>query len=170
VSEKVELSEKLAAVDENVRELWDAMDAEQQKSLKNEFFILNRYISNVGTPRESWQKGKKNPTQEEKEHYVIKVNEHFNKHWNLLQKHPKLLWILLCMCSYDGQTRYFHEWVGHKKKTGSNSKKTKFLAELYPSKKMDEIEMLSELTTDKEMKEIARKHGMDEATIAKKLK
>ena len=38
MSEKVELKEKISAVDENVRELWDAMDAEQQKSLKSEFF------------------------------------------------------------------------------------------------------------------------------------
>ena len=42
MSEKVELKEKILAVDQNVRELWDAMDAEQQKSLKSEFFILNR--------------------------------------------------------------------------------------------------------------------------------
>ena len=36
MSEKVELKEKLAAVDQNVKELWDAMDAEQQKALKGE--------------------------------------------------------------------------------------------------------------------------------------
>ena len=73
MSEKVELKEKLTAVDQNVRELWDAMDAEQQKSLKQEFFILNRYISNV--------QGQKRDIQE---HFVLTVNEYFNKHWNLL--------------------------------------------------------------------------------------
>ena len=159
MSEKVELKEKIQAVDENVRELWDAMDADQQKSLKQEFFILNRYISSA--------KGEKREVQE---HYVLAVNEYFNKNWNDLQKHPKLLWLLLCMCSYNGQKKVFHEWVGFKKKTGSNSKKVKFLAEIYPSKKMDEIELLSSLVTDKEIKELAKKHGMDDATIAKKLK
>jgi hypothetical protein len=159
MSEKIELKEKIQAVDENVRELWDAMDADQQKSLKQEFFILNRYISSA--------KGEKREVQE---HYVLAVNEYFNKHWNELQKHPKLLWLLLCMCSYNGQKKVFHEWIGAKKKTGSNSKKTKFLAEIYPNKKMDEIELLSAMVTDKEIKELARKHGMDEATIAKKLK
>ena len=64
----------------------------------------------------------------------------------------------------------FHEWIGAKKKTGSNSKKVKFLAEIYPSKKIDEIELLSSLVTDKEVKELAKKYGMDDATIAKKLK
>ena len=46
----------------------------------------------------------------------------------------------------------------------------RFLEEIYPSRKIDELEMLAELTTDKEIKELARKYGMDEATIAKKLK
>lgn len=169
MSDKVELGEKLQAVDENVTELWDALDADQQKALKQEFYILNRYVSSVGVPYKPFHKGKKNPTQEEKENYVIKVNEYFNKHWNLLQKHPKLMWHLLCMCNYDGSTQYFHEWIGFKKKTGSN-KKIKFLSEIYPETKMDEIELMAELATDKDLKELARKHGFDEATIAKKLK
>jgi hypothetical protein len=159
VSEKIELKEKLAAVDQNVRELWDAMDAEQQKALKNEFFILNRYVSSGGTSDREIQ-----------EHFVLTVNEYFNKNWNLLQKHPKLMWMLLCMCSYNGERIFWHEWIGYKKKTGSNSKKIKFLEELYPNKKRDEVEMLSQLMTDKEIKDLARKYGMDEATIAKKLK
>ena len=159
MSEKIELKEKLAAVDQNVRELWDAMDAEQQKALKNEFFILNRYVSSGGTTDREIQ-----------EHFVLTVNEYFNKNWNLLQKHPKLMWMLLCMCSYNGERVFWHEWIGYKKKTGSNSKKIKFLEELYPNKKRDEIEMLGQLMTDKEIKDLARKYGMDEATIAKKLK
>lgn len=159
MSEKVELKEKIAAVDENIRELWDAMDATNQKALKSEMFILNRYISNARSAKPEIQ-----------QHFVLTVNEYFNKHWNTLQKHPKLLWLLLCMCSYDGQTRFFHEWIGHKKKTGSDSKKVKFLAEIYPSKKMDEIELLASMVTDKEIKDLAKKYGMEDSVIAKKLK
>lgn len=159
MSDKVELKEKLAAVDLNARTLWDDMNADQQKALKNEYFILNRYISNVQGQNRDIQ-----------EHFVLTVNEYFNKNWNLLQKHPKLMWLLLCMCSYNGEKVFFHQWLGNKKKDSSNNKKTKFLAEIYPSKKMDEIELLSQLVTDKDIKELARKHGMDEATIAKKLK
>jgi len=159
MSEKIELKEKLQAVDQNVRELWDAMDADQQKSLKQEFFILNRYISNA-----------RSNNLEVQQHFVLTVNEYFNKNWNELQKHPKLLWLLLCMCSYDGKTQFFHEWLGHKKKTGAGGKKVKFLQELYPNKKIDEIELMAQLATDKDVKELARKYGMDEASIAKKLK
>jgi hypothetical protein len=160
MSEKIELKEKIVAVDQNIRELWDAMDDDQRKSLKSEFFILNRYISSAA--------GQKREIQE---HFVLTVNEYFNKHWNTLQqRHPKLLWLLLCMCSYNGEKTFFHEWIGHKKKSGLNNKKVRFLEEIYPTKKMDEIELLSQITTDKELKELARAYGMDEATIAKKLK
>ena len=158
MTEKVELKEKIQAVDQNVKELWDAMNPEQQKALKAEFFILNRYISNAQTPKREIQ-----------EHFVLTVNEYFNKHWNTLQKHPKLMWMLLCMCNYNQQT-FFHQWIGNKKKTGTGGKKLKFLQEVYPNKKMDELELLAELVTDKDVKDLARKHGLDEATIAKKLK
>jgi hypothetical protein len=158
MSEKIELKEKILAVDTNVRELWDAMDEVQQKSLKQEYFILNRYISNVKTSNTQTQ-----------EHFVLTVNEYFNKGWNLLQKHPKLLWLLLCMCSYDNKTSFYHEWIGNKKRT-TNNKKLKFLLEIYPNKKEDEVELMTMLVTDKEIKELARQYGMDESAITKKLK
>ena len=158
MSDKIELKEKIAFVDLNVRAAWDEMTPEQQKSLKSEYFILNRYISNV-----------KGQSRELQEHFVLTVNEYFNKHWNDLQKHPKLLWLLLCMCSYNGEKTFYHEWLGNKKKAGGG-KKIKFLEEIYPNRKRDELELLAQLSTDKDLKELARKHGMDEATIAKKLK
>ena len=159
MSDKIELKEKLAFVDMNLRAAWDEMTPEQQKSLKSEYFILNRYISNV-----------QGQSREIQEHFVLTVNEYFNKNWNELQKHPKLLWLLLCMCSYNGEKVFFHQWLGNKKKTGSGGKKLKFLAEIYPNKKMDELELMAELATDKDIKNLGRKHGMDEATLAKKLK
>lgn len=160
MSEKIELKEKISAVDTNVRELWDAMDETQQKVLAQEFYILNRYISNV-----------KHSSRDIQEHYVIAVNELYNKHWFTLQKHPKLLWLSLCMCSYDKKTTFYHEWISKQPKSSikGSSKKLNFLAELYPTKKMDELNLLAELTTDKQIKELAIEHGYDAAAI-KKLK
>jgi len=152
--EKVELKEKLQAVDQNIRELWDAMDEQNQKSLRSEFYILNRYISNV-----------KNRPRAVQEHFVLTVNEYFNKNWNDIQQHPKLLWLLLCMCSYDGNETFFHEWIG--KKTITN-KKEKFFHEIYPSRKTDEIKLLAAITSDKEIKDLAKQYGMSDADIKKR--
>lgn len=155
MSEKIELKEKLAAVDLGARSMWDEMTADQQKSLKSEFFILNRYVSSA-----------KGQSREMQEHFVLTVNEYFNKHWNLLQKHPKLLWQLLCMCSHESKKIVFHEWIGFKKKKG-DTKKVKVLLDIYPNRKQDELEMLAELMTKKEFQELADQHGYTEKEIAK---
>jgi hypothetical protein len=156
MSEKLELKEKLAAIDLNSKSLWDDVDDDQRKIIKNEFFILNRYISNAKTSN-----------REIKEHFVLAVNEYYNKHWNELQKHPKLLWQLLCMCSHESKQIFFHEWIGFKKKDAATNKMTKFLSEVYPNKKNDEIELLAKLTTKQEAKELARDFGYEESEIAK---
>jgi hypothetical protein len=155
MSEKIELKDKLAAVDLGAKTLWDDITDDQRKSLKSEMFILNRYISNV-----------KGQSREMQEHFVLTVNEFFNKHWNILQKHPKLQWQLLCMCSHESRKIFFHEWIGFKRKK-ADTKRLKFLLELYPSKKQDELELLSELMTLKEIKELARQHGYEDKEIEK---
>jgi len=155
MSDKVELKEKLAAVDMNCKDLWDELDDANKKALKQEFYILNRYISNANSNKRDVQ-----------EHFVLTVNEYFNKHWNTLQKHPKLMWQLLCMCSHESRQVFFHQWIGFKKKEGSN-KIEKFLMEIYPSKKADELELLAKITTVKEAKELAKSYGYDDKTIAK---
>lgn len=154
MSQKIELKEKLAAVDMNGKSLWDEMDADQQKALKSELFILNRYISNAQGSREV------------QEHFVLTVNEYFNKHWNTLQKHPKLLWQLLCMCGHESQKIFFHQWIGFKKKQGNN-KIGKFLLEIYPNRKQDEIDMLAVMMTTAEAKKLAQAHGYEDKQIAK---
>lgn len=159
MSDKVELKEKIQAVDLGLYELWDELDETNQKALKGELYILNRYISNV--------KGQKRNIQE---HFVYSVNECFNKHWFDLQQHPKLLWMLLCMCSYDREQIFFHQWIGFKKKDNTDNKKVAFLAELYPSMKFKEVEMLASITTDKEITALAKEYGLDDKEIKKKFK
>lgn len=153
MSDKIELKEKILAVDLGAKNLWDDMNDEQRKVLKNELWILNRYISNV-----------KSSNREHQEHFVITVNEYYNKHWFSLQKHPKLLWMLLCMCNWgDGKT-FYHEWIALGKKN-NNNKKIKLLEEVYPNLKEDEINVLTEIMTDDELKDLARELGWDEKDI-----
>jgi hypothetical protein len=159
MSDKVELKEKIQAVDMNIRELWDELDEVNQKALKGELFILNRYISNV--------KGQSSETQQ---HFVISVNEYYNKNWFQLQQHPKLLWMLLCMCSFDGKKTFYHEWIGNKKREGNDNKKVQFLAELNPTMKMAEVEMIAKLTPAKELTRLAKDYGFADNDIKKKLK
>ncbi len=155
MTEKIELKEKLAAVDIGAKTMWDELNSEQRKSLKQEFFILNRYISNV--------KGQSRETQE---HFVLTVNEFFNKYWNDLSGHPKLMWQLLCMCSHESKKIFYHEWIGFKRKKG-DGKRIKFLEEAYPDLKSDEIELLASISTLEELKELAEGYGYSKQEISK---
>lgn len=158
MSKKIELKEKLAAIDLGAKEFWDEIDDDQRKSLKSDFFLLNRYVSNVKSSDPDLQA-----------HFVLTVNEYFNKHWNTLQKHPKLLWQLLCLCSHESKKLFYHEWIGFKQKKAT-TKVVKFLSEIYPNRKMDELELLSKINTEKEFKELARQHGYDDKQIEKLFK
>jgi hypothetical protein len=151
--------EIIPLVDMGARTAYAEANEDEKKEIKGDMFNLNRYISSV-----------KSPKREVQEHFVLTVNEYYNKHWHNLQKHPNLLWQLLCMCSYDNNSKFFHEWIPNKKRDLKGGKKAKILEELFPDYSDDDIETLAIISTDKEVKDLARAHGYDEPTIAKKLK
>ena len=146
---KLKLNEILAAIDLDAKYLWDDLTAEQRKSIV--FFTLNRYISNVNGNREL------------QEHYALLANERFNKNlFDLLNKHPKLLWQLACSCGHESKDVHFHPWLKLKKE---KNKKADFLSKLYPDMKWDDLNTLSEILTDKEIKDHCRELGWDKKDI-----
>jgi hypothetical protein len=141
----------IPAVDMGLRELWDAASEEGRKEIKEDLWNLNRYISSVKTSDRMLQ-----------EHYLATVNEYYNKNWAAISKHPKLQWQTLCSCrDPEGKAR-FHEWLPLKKE---KNKKVKFLSELFPNMKMSDVETLSEITSDKEIKQYCESLGWDKKQI-----
>jgi hypothetical protein len=153
MSEKITIKDETAAIDMGARDLWDNFTDEQRKTIS--FFLLVRYASSIKTTDRDAQ-----------ELAIFKTNEYFNKHFFLLSKHPKLLWYLVCMTGNEDKKIYFHEWIGHKKKTGDNKVYT-FLESLYPHLKSDELELLATMTDKKDIKEMAKDMGMSDAEIKK---
>lgn len=141
----------IPAVDMGIKELWDAATDEGKKEIKLDFWNLNRYISNVKTNNRELQ-----------EHYVLTVNEFYNKNWNEIQKHPKLVWMTLAMCSHESKKTYFHEWIPLKRQ---KNKKEEFLANLFPDMKYADIETLAKITDTKEIKSYCEKLGWDKKQI-----
>jgi hypothetical protein len=169
----------IPAVDMGMKELWDAVSDEGRKEIKGDLWNLNRYISNV-----------KSNNSELQEHYLMTVNEFYNKNWADISKHPKLqwltlamcshenknyavlakkdsklLWMLLCMCCHESKKTQFHEWIKLERKSEGSSKKARFLMIMNPTMKVDDVEVLAKLMTDKEVKELARDNGLDERAI-----
>lgn len=143
----------IPCVDKGIRDLWEASTEDGQKEIKGDLWNLNRYISSVKTSN-----------REQQEHFVLMVNELYNKHWFVLQKHPKLLWFLLCLCSWDKEKTFFHEWIGFSAGK-TNNKRIKLLETVYPNMKKNDLETLSEIVTSAELKEIARELGWEEKEI-----
>lgn len=141
----------IPAVDMGMKELWDAVEEEGRKEIKGDLWNLNRYISNV-----------KSSNTELQEHYLLTVNEFYNKNWNELSKHPKLQWMTLTICSHESKKTHFHEWLPLKRE---KNKKEEFLAELFPNMKRSDIETLATITTDKEIKQYCELLGWDKKEI-----
>lgn len=144
-------NDMIPAVDMGLKELWDAATEEGRKEIKGDLWNLNRYISSVKTNNKDLQ-----------EHYLLTVNEYYNKNWANISKHPKLQWMTLCMCSHESKKTQFHEWLPLKKE---KNKKEEFLAELFPNMKRADIEALAAITTDKEIKEYCQGLGWDKKQI-----
>jgi len=148
--QKLPIKDILAAVDMGAINVWNELTDDEKKQVS--FYLLNRYVSSVQGSREK------------QELAVFKTNEYYNKHFFTLQKHKKLLWQLLCMSGNTKKIEY-HQWIGHKKKSVDNSKSAKFLSELYPNKKIDEIEMLAKIMSKKDIQELAKEYGMDKVKL-----
>jgi len=134
----------LNALDRKDMKFWDQCTPDQQKKIAP--FLLNRYMSIV--------KG----TADLQEWYLRVTNQRVNVNYFALNKHPKLVWQLLCTVS-PGMGNQFHQWIGNKKKKSNNSDIRKQLAVLYPNYKEDELDLLASMTTAKELKELAQASG-----------
>jgi len=151
----------IPSIDMGYKDLYDAAGDDGKKDIKGDLWNLNRYISSV--------KG----SYEKQALAVFKVNEYYNKNWNVLggTNHIKLQYQLLCVAAdlrmKQGEERkqQFHPWIGLKKKKDDSSKAVKLLAQIYPEMKMDEVETLARISTKKELKQLAREHGYEKVDI-----
>jgi hypothetical protein len=99
-------------------------------------------------------------SRELQEFYVIATNERLNKHFFNVSKHPKLQWLMATSVSPDlGSQR--HPWIAPKKKVAGASVKRKALVAMYPHYKDDEIDVMMQIVSDKEIKQYAKDSGDD---------
>ena len=141
----------IPAVDMGIKELWDATTDEGRKEIKGDFWNLNRYISSV-----------KSSNRELQEHFVLTVNEFYNKNWNNIQKHPKLVWQSLCVCSHESKKTHFHEYIPLRRVP---NKKIEFLGTLFSNTKWSDLVTLAEISTDKEIKQYCEELGWDKKQV-----
>ena len=154
MSDKLSINNEMAQLDMKNRRFYDELTDEERKKFSP--YLMMKYSASVeGNPDlQAW--------------YLMAANERINLHFFDLNRHPKLQW-LSCTSASPGMGRQRHYWLAAKKKDGSNSKFVKFLTKLNPEMKQDEIELLAQINTEKEIKDYARSLGMSDAEIKKEL-
>jgi hypothetical protein len=136
MSDKLNIANEMRVFDRKDRTFYDNLTPEERKKFSN--FLMIRWGSAVEGSRDL------------QEFYVISCNERFNKHFFDLGKHPKLQWLLATTVSPDlGTPR--HPWIAPKKKEAGLSAKRKALMEIFPTYKDDEIGVMAQIVTQKEI-------------------
>lgn len=146
MSEKLSIANEMRMFDRKVRTFYDDLTAEERKKFST--FLMLRWGSAVEGSRDL------------QEFYVISCNERFNKHFFDLGKHPKLQWLLATTVSPDMGTPR-HPWIAPKKKEAGLSAKRKALMEIYPYYKDDEIDVMAQLVSQKEIDAYNKSAGQE---------
>ena len=134
--DKLSINNEMAVFDRKDRTFYDDLTVDERKKFSN--FLMIRYGSSVQGGRDL------------QEFYLISTNERLNKHFFTINRHPKLQWLCATTVS-PGMGTQRHSWIAPKKKEPGAGSIKKQLSELFPHLRDDEIEVLAEINTKKDI-------------------
>jgi hypothetical protein len=144
----------MRAFDSKDRQFYRELTDEERKKFSN--FLMIRWGSSVQGSAELQQ------------YYLLSCNENLNKHFFDLARYPELQWLSATTVS-PGMGVFRHDWIKQKKRDSSNNKIVKFLRQVYPEYKQDELELLAQINDINDIKQLAREHGWDDKRIKSEL-
>jgi len=150
-TDKLSIKSEMTAFDRKNRDFYDSLGDEEKKKFSP--FLMIRYGATV------------TGSSDLQAYYLMSCNERLNKNFfevNTTQ-HKKLQWLLATTVSPD-MGNQFHQWIKVGKRETDN-KAIKFLRELYPHISDDEIELLAEINTKNDLKQMAKNLGWDDKRI-----
>lgn len=153
--DKLSIANETAQLNQKNRNFVDELTEDERKKFST--FLMMKYSANVegSADLQEW--------------YLRASNERVNQNFFDLSHHAKLQW-LLCTTVSPGMGQQRHYWLSSKKKeSATNAKSIKFLSKLYPSMKVDEIELLAEINSLDQIKNMAKDLGMSDQDIKKEL-
>jgi len=160
MSDKLNIANEMAAFDLKDRNFYDSLTAEERKKFSP--FLMIRWGATV-EPNRKYSNERNVVLQS---YYLQNCNENLNRHFFDIstKEHKKLQWLLATTVSPDMGTQY-HKWLAARKKETANNKAEKFLEEIYPNRKPDEIKLLAKINDRDNLKRLAREHGWDDQRI-----
>jgi hypothetical protein len=146
MSDKLSINNEMSVFDRKDRMFYDELTPEERKKFSN--FLMIRYGSSVQGSRDL------------QEFYLIATNERLNKHFFNINRHPKLQWLCATAVS-PGLGTQRHQWIAPKKKEPGAGSIRKQLAELYPHLKDDEIDLMAQINTKKDIDAYLKASGQE---------
>jgi hypothetical protein len=146
MSDKLSINNEMAVFDRKDREFYNSLTPDERKKFSN--FLMIRYGSSVQGSRDL------------QEFYLISTNERLNKQFFNINKHPKLQWLCATTVS-PGLGIQRHQWIAPKKKEPGAGSIRKQLAELYPYLKDNEIELMAQINTKKDIDAYLKQAGQE---------
>ena len=136
--DKLSIANEMAQFDSKNRKFFDELSEEERKKFSP--FLMIRYGSSVSGSRDL------------QEFYLIATNERLNKQFFAVNttQHKKLQWLMATTVS-PGLGNFRHNWISPKKKEPGAGSLRKQLAELFPHLKDDELDLLAQITTKREL-------------------
>jgi hypothetical protein len=144
--DKLSINNEMAQFDNKNRDFYNELTVEERKKFAT--FLMIRYGSSVTGGRDL------------QEFYLIATNERLNKHFFAMHRHPQLQWLMATTVS-PGMGTFRHNWISNKKKEASTTGIKKQLAEIYPDLKDDELELMAQLNTKKDIDEYLKLAGQE---------
>lgn len=144
MSDKLNIANEMRMLDSKRRDFYDSLTDEERKKFSN--FLMIRWSSCVDGAREL------------QEYYVQSCNHYLNKHFFTINRHPKLQWLCATAVS-PGMGALRHNWISPKKKVAGESAKRKQLQEIFPHYKDDEIDVMMQVVSQKEINQWIKDSG-----------
>lgn len=143
--DKLSIHNEMACLDRKDRGFYDKLTDEERKKFSN--YLMIRWGSSVQGSRDL------------QEFYVIAVNQRLNRNFFSVNQHPKLQWLMATAVSPDMGTQR-HQWIAPKKKDGGNANTVRRrLAQLFPTMKLADIDVMAGIVTRQELEQYERDLG-----------
>jgi len=144
--DKLSIQNEMMCFDRKDRDFYSSLTDDERKKFSN--FLMIRWGSSVQGAAEL------------QGYYLQSCNHYFNKHFFDINRHPKLQWLCATAVS-PGLGTHRHHWIAPKKKEVGASGIRKQLAELYPHMKDDEIALMAQINTKKDIDAYVKQLGQE---------
>lgn len=141
------IGNEMKAFDLKDRKFYDILSDEEKKKF-SPFLMLKWGASIIGDSMLE-------------QYYLMSVNEHVNKHFFDLSKHPKLQW-LSCTTASPGLGKQKHTWIAGKGQNDKTSKLRKQLLNMLPAVKESDIDVIINTQSEEDILLWIQQHGISE--------